>query len=134
MSDDDDESSPNEDDDSEVDLKNLNSVKGKMFDRALLARSKKVPKRYQEFDSENENADDESDELTFPVKAERADGDAAGEKIHAAAPKPKANSLASKMSELMADGGVEKKTAVKKLAEVEMEDDSDVSDFAKSFV
>lgn len=113
-------SGPDDDDDSELDIKNL-----KPSSRASLTRSTKVPKRYQEADSEDEKADDDSDDLSLPVKREGE----MGEEIHVAASKAKVNGvgLASKMGGLMANGDGAEKTGVR----VEMEDDSDISDFEK---
>lgn len=113
-----------DDDDSELNVKDL-----KVSSRASLARTKKVPKRYQNSDSEDDKADDESDEFRGPIKREDADGD----EIHVAAGARKPNmnggvGLASKMSGLMAKGHGERSEA-KNAVDAEMEDDSDVSDF-----
>lgn len=131
-----DESSAMDDDDDEdeLDLKNFKPSTS----RASLARAKKLPKRYEDPDSEGEEADNESNEGAIAVKSERGAGatdSVMGEEVHVAAtPKPRAG-LASKMSELMANGATSVGQAVgrKGGVELEMDDESDVSDFAKSF-
>lgn len=123
----DDDVAVSEDDSESLDLQNL----PRAISRASLARSKKVPKRYEDPDSDVDKADDEGDDVPFKVESKvdaAATGD--GEEIHVASAAPRG--IDSVMGELMAEAEPKGQNMFGKKA-AEWEDESDVSDFAKSF-
>lgn len=102
-------------------------------------------KRYEESVSEDEKADDESDDMPIKDKAKKSVAARAsaehvcpmtgffdGDEIHVAGGKPKA--VASRPDSVMGDAvPAVRKSALKNVAEMDIfDDDSDVSDFAKS--